>query len=901
MSIKRSLTLIAGFIGLAVAGMLWLPSPQLTAVINSALPKGWTIAMPDGFSASLKQLHLPRFQLKAENCPLVSVDNLKLVWWAQRQLEVKQAVLDYACLAKLTASPSDDSPVQLAEWLAWLPDAKANIEAFSVVNLPTDFPPRLAALFAQPSQLEFAYFQPKLTASLAQNGSILQAELENHRLSAQIHYQPNENERHQGQLSATLDEDLTRLPLQLKANYQWQLPESVITEPSLQQGSATLAWQKAEAVAGQLTINSANQSEALLTLPFRFDEQSLNIEQGLLNWQGFAEFPLKMFINAQFRPQNQGQWLPLDTAFRLSILSQNSKGKGNIVVSTQNGILQKNVLMLPLQITGNVKHQNFILYSSVPLEIGGEFDDLRLRFLQGALLRMTGKERFLTIHDLRFPLAGIRVDKQGIHGRLQAIFRGESPDFKGIEMHLDGYAKNFKAGALDFFQDPTAKEAVKDQWQWRFWGESRLNALNNRLKVSGRGKWHKNLVELSEFDGHLAKIHRNGVRIDQTRLSLSEPIQFAYQDFQLNGGVKLSAPKVIFDYGGELIKPTARLTFNGEVENLNLKGEVTAGRLGPIRLFARRELTENQSRFKGRLYWLAQPATVFQSLFPFRQNWLITCGSVKGETAFSFEAEQGLIAGGHFSIKNGSLSFPNGEMKGIQFSLPYQLKRNEVDIGMKKPLELRADLLDIGLKMENIRVKIHGHWPYSKRRPLFLRELSLNLLGGSLNVAKFALPQTQVAYLNLDQIQFEEILALAQYHQLNLSGKASAVFPFWLKGNPCYICNGSITQLGKSRLKLGAELIEAIRNGGYTERILAYMVNESQVNQLTARVNVDKTGQMRLAAQLRSQLAEHQNAKINLNYSHQENLFELWKLINYGSQFEQQIEHSLYQQLDKRQ
>lgn len=899
MSVKRSLILIATFVGLAVAVLFGLPNPYLTRAINSALPQGWTISLPEGASRSLKQLSIPAFQLKVENCPLISVVQFQVHWWHHRQLTAEQAVLDYACLAKLPASPADDDPVQLTGLLAWLPNGQAHIGAFSVVNVPASISPRLTELLQQPTQVNVVNFQTKLTASLAQHNANLQAVLENQQLSAQFHYQPDENERHQGQIAVTLSEDLTHLPRQLSATYQWKVPESITTDSTLQQGTARLEWQQAQEQ-GKLEVTAEQQAEPLLSLPFRFDEQAFAIEQGLLNWQGFADFPLKIFITAQFRPQNQRQWLPLDTAFRLSILSQNSKGKGNIVVSTQNGVLQKTALKLPLQITGNVKHQNFILYSTVPLDIEGDFDDLRLRFLQGALLRVTGKERFLTIHDLRFPLAGIRVDKQGIHGRLQAIFRGESPDFKGIEMHLDGYATQFTAGAFPLFHDPEAKEGVKDQWQWRFWGESRLNALNNRLKVSGRGKWHKHLIELSEFEGHLAQIHQNGVRIDRTLLSLSRPIKFAYQTFQLNGGVTLSAPQVAFDYGGELVKPTATLTFNGEVENLNLKGDVTAGRLGPIRVFARRELTENQSRFKGRLYWSEQPATVFQSIFPFRQNWLITGGTIKGETAFSFNAQQGLIAGGHFSIRNGSLSFPDGEMKGIQFSLPYQLKLNQVEIGGKQPLELRADLLNLGLKMENLRVKIHGHWPYSKRRPLVLRELSLDLLGGHLNVAKLALPQTQVAYLNLNQIRFEALLALAQYHQLSLKGKANAVFPFWLAGNPCYICRGAITQVGTSYLTLSPELMEAIRKGGYTEQILAYMVNESQVNQLTASVNVDQAGQMALAAQIRSQLTEHQKAKINLNYQHQENLFDLWQLINYSSQFEQQIEHSIYQQLDKR-
>ena len=94
-------------------------------------------------------------------------------------------------------------------------------------------------------------------------------------------------------------------------------------------------------------------------------------------------------------------------------------------------------------------------------------------------------------------------------------------------------------------------------------------------------------------------------------------------------------------------------------------------------------------------------------------------------------------------------------------------------------------------------------------------------------------------------------------------------------------------------------MLEAIKQGGYTEQILAYMVNKSEIDDFTATVNLDSKGDMDLSAKIHSRLTEHKQAKVNLNYNHKENMFDLWKLINYGSQFEQNIEHSIYQQLDK--
>ncbi len=884
--------------------VLLLSSTQLTSTINYVLPSGWKIHIPQGIEPHWHHARLPQFTLYYQDCPIVSAEDLTLQWQNEHAVRLNQATVDYACFSlfpKTEKSQSDPSQ-QIKTLLALLPEGKAEIQALTWKNLPDDMHDRLKALLDSPSEIKVTLFQRKLSAHVKQQAVGFEANFANRQLTVHLNYQPSNDEKHTAEISTELDERLWALPTKVSLNYQWHLPEHFLTEPSLAQGHSTLTWQKqGNQLQGQWQLASAIQTANQLNLPFQFDFNSLKIEQGRVNWQIGDDIPLNAFITTTITPNRfeADNLYPIQTALRVSLLTQSEKGKGNIVISSPQGEIQADSLTFPLQITGNIKRGDYILYSSIPLDLRGKFDDLTLRFLQGSLLRLTGTERFLTINDLRFPLAGITVDKHGINGRLQAIFRGESPDFKHIEMRLDGFANNFKAGALDFFQDPSDPAAVKDQWNWRFWGNSQINALNRPLAVSGRGLWHQDLVQLSEFSGNLTQIRQNGVHIPNTELKLSEPINFDYAKFHLTGGVKLSSPQVNFDYGGVLEQPTANVNFYGEVENLNFRGEVTANKLGPIKLFARRKLTKNASDLIGKLYWSEQPANVFQSLFPFRNQWVITNGTIKGETAFSANAARGLAAGGHFAIRNGAVSLPSGEINGIDFSLPYRYKNNEVDIGLKKALDVTIDEVNIGVPMTNVKVKIQGHIPYSKRKPLYLRELSLQLLDGQLKVEHFALPQTQPAYLNLYGIQFERILELAQYHQLELTGKVNGVFPFWLSGKPCYICNGTLTQAEKSYLKLTPDLLKAINQGGYTEQILAYMVNKSEIDDFSATVNLNGKGDMDLSAQIHSRLTEHQQAKVNLNYHHKENMFDLWKLINYGSQFEQNIEHSIYQQLDK--
>ena len=66
-----------------------------------------------------------------------------------------------------------------------------------------------------------------------------------------------------------------------------------------------------------------------------------------------------------------------------------------------------------------------------------------------------------------------------------------------------------------------------------------------------------------------------------SQLKLTEPVKFFYEDWTLTGGAELSSPALSFNYGGKLSQPRAKVTFNGELETLQFKGEFQAGKVGP--------------------------------------------------------------------------------------------------------------------------------------------------------------------------------------------------------------------------------------------------------------------------------------------------------------------------------
>lgn len=900
---KRALKIIGGIIAIFIVVIAFLMSnTQLATTINWILPKEWKVQLPQGINLGWQGSSLSQFKLSYQGCPLVSVDNTALTWVARSRLSIDSVTIDYECLSLFPQTERGDSHTSLDALLAVIPDGEVIIYKLHWLNLPNTLNLRAKKLLEQPTKLRLSLLKGQVEASLQQQAVEFLLNFANSQLKLELAYKPSEKEEHLATLSAKINDNFMQLPPRVLAKYQWQLSEEIVSDKRLQRGTSTIKWQSLEdsLFEGDWQLYLTDSPKDKFNIPFTFDGKSLEIKQGRFDWSLTKAFPFHGFVNAKFTPKSieQNGFFPLKTALRFSLLSQNEWGKGNIVISNEEGEITANSLNLPLRLTGNIKHGNFILYSSIPLDFQGEFDDLTLKFLPSSLFRITGKERYLTIEDLRFPLAGIRVDKYGVHGRLQAILKGESPDFKKINFHLDGYAHNFKIGTSGLFQKAVTEDVIEDSWKWRIWGNSILKGLNSKINLSGRGQWHANNIWLTEFIGDLSEVKLEGTTIPEIELALNEIIKFDTQKLTLNGKVSLKSPEIKFSYGGILPKPEAKLAFNGNVENLNFKGIINTTELGPLRLFARRQLTSEASQIIGKLYWPEQSANGFQPLFPFRSQWVIKQGTIRGETAFSAGIKNGFIAGGHLAIRNGGISLPNGEVRGIEFSLPYRYQNGRFNFGAKQPITVNIAQIKLGdLVLDNATMKIDGHYPYTKSKPLNLNELSFSLLGGKLNIKRFALPQTQLAYLNLEKIDFEKILEFLQYQQIQIEGKANATFPFWLSGEPCYICDGLLVQAQTSSLAFTPDLLKAMAKSGYTEQILLRLVDKSTITDFRSLINVSSTGDLVFNGKLALQANEGQS-KVNLNYNHQENMFDLWKLINYGSQFEQKLENKLYQKLE---
>ncbi|MCK3657546.1 hypothetical protein A4G18_02120 [Pasteurellaceae bacterium Pebbles2] len=894
---------------LSVAFYVLSPS-QVERIANHFLGQQISLEMKEKPQMSATETTIPSLVFKLNQptaCPLVSLQNVRMQWWHSRTLDVEKAVFDYACLTQMQTQENAKTELNLTALLAALPNADIHLHSIKFIHTDDVSSPALAQLLQAEMAAKLSLNQQKLmleaqgktdlnepeSAVLFQLNSVLDKQ----QLTTKLSYLPQQEQQYLLNVDTHLADNLYDLPTQGQVNLQWENPEL-----ALKQGALALQWQDQK---GTATLQDLAQQQQIFHLPFSLDNEKLQIEKGNFYWDIAAlEQPLQGVLNLSLH-KSDGNWLPLRTDLRVSLFSSGEEGKGNIVIYGKDGLISQESVLIPLEAHGNVKYDKAIAYADIVFDIAGDFNDIFVSFKPTSMLRVNWKEPEANM-NVGLPLAGIRVGRYGVNGRLQAILKGYTAQFNDIDLRLDGWSNEFIAGIKSLFAiraaDPLIKnveQTATNLWQWKFWGKAKVKALNTDLKLNGRGAWRADRVEVSELTATTAKIHTAGVYIPQISVELKDKLRWHYAENKIRGLLQAKAAEIKLDYGGRFIQPVFGLGLDGtHIKDFNLAGDVKAGELGPIKLFAH----YRQNELVGNIYWLEQSAKVFQSLFPQNWQWIIQKGTIRGQTAFDISAERGLQMGGHFAIRQGEITLPNGELRGIEFALPYRYVNKGLEL-VKNPIQVSVKHLKMGvLEAENLSVKVQGYYPYSKNKPLTLSELKLNLLGGEVSVNKFALPQRQIANVQLRRIDLSQALAMAQYTQLGMQGRVNAVFPFWLTHSRCIICDGKIEKAADEdvRFSLGDKLLDGLKSGGLTEGILADVVSEMDLQALSATVNLAPNGILDLAANIRGYNPKKKSHNpITLNYNHQENVYELWKMLDYGSKFEQKLEYELYQKLNQ--
>ena len=363
------------------------------------------------------------------------------------------------------------------------------------------------------------------------------------------------------------------------------------------------------------------------------------------------------------------------------MLTQGQAGKGNAVLNFGPGKLSMDNSQLPLQLTGEAKQADLILYARLPAQLSGSLTDPTLAFEPGALLRSKGRViDSLDIDEIRWPLAGVKVTQRGVDGRLQAILQAHENELGDFVLHMDGLANDFLPDA--------------GRWQWRYWGKGSFTPMNATWDVAGKGEWHDSTITLTDLSTGFDQLQYGTMTVEKPRLILDKPVVWVRdaQHPSFSGALSLDAGQTLFTGGSVLPPSTLKFSVDGRDPTYFLfKGDLHAGEIGPVRVNGRWD----GIRLRGNAWWPKQSLTVFQPLVPPDWKMNLRDGELYAQVAFSAAPEQGFRAGGHGVLKGGSAWMPDNQVNGVDFVLPFRFADGAWHLGTRGPI-LQAHENELG-------------------------------------------------------------------------------------------------------------------------------------------------------------------------------------------------------------
>ena len=849
------LALILLLLGLLLTLTHWLP--RLAGIW---LPENTRVELHGAPHWQQGRLVFPDVRYLAGDCLLAQVADLGLGRTQQRwQLDAREVALNSDCLQALPHSATRDAPRSLAEWQQMLPGADIHLQQLSIL----------------PWQQYAGRFDLTLDKDLQQ----LRYQGDNLRVAARLQGQ----QLHIDQLQ--LSHPILPQPVELHGNltlptFADGLPVAGELSGALnltqwpQPLALTLNWQQQQ---GELVVRQQQEPQPLLQLPWQVDAQQIRITAGHWRWP-FGSQPLSGGVALTLDDWQQGLE-QTQIRGRFNLLTAGRGGKGNLVLSVGPGKLSLTDSALPFQLTGESKFADLQLYGTIPGQLHGMLSDPQLSLQPGALLRLRGRLlSTLEVDEARWPLAGVSVASRGINGRLQAILNAHDPSFGRFRLHLDGRAS-------DFWPD-------SGRWNWRYWGEGVMAPLSAKWDVKGTGSWHDTLISLDTLNTGFDQLAYGMVQVDKPRLTLTAPVRWQRDVAQpaFNGGFALRSGQTRFSYGGWL--PPSELHFDAKGRDPGhflWRGQLTAEDIGPLRVHGRWD----GERLRGEAWWPAQSLSVFQPLLSSDLKMRIQSGELRAQMAFSAASGQGFEAGGFWAVKQGSVWMPDSEINGIDFILPFRLKDHQWQLGRRGPVSLRIAEVKNQFALQNITADLQGHYPWQERQPLTLSNVNLDLLGGHVSMPALRLPQHQPARISLRDIDLSRLVTALKPKQFAMSGKVNGELPLWVNNPHWLIEKGWIANSGPLTFRMDKDMADAIVSNNVAAGAAMDWLRYMEIARSWATLDLDNFGNLILQSEVKgtSQFSNRRQS-VNLNYRHQENLFQLWRSLRFGDNLQSWVEQN---------
>ena len=245
-------------------------------------------------------------------------------------------------------------------------------------------------------------------------------------------------------------------------------------------------------------------------------------------------------------------------------------------------------------------------------------------------------------------------------------------------------------------------------------------------------------------------------------------------------------------------------------------------------------------------------------------------------------------------VNNGGMWLQDGELSGLDFVMSYRLQNHHWQLGAKEPVMLRIASLNNLFDMQNITADLQGTYPYSETAPLTLSNVGMDILNGHLSLSALRLPQHDAAVLKLSQIDLSALFTVLQPKQFAMSGKVNGELPLYLNNPQWLVRNGWIANDGMLTLRLDKDLTDSISESNTVAGAAIDWLRYMEISQSYTKVDLDNLGQLTLTSKVHGVNSQKNSTRaVELNYQHQENLFQLWRSLRFGDNLQEWLQQTI--------
>ncbi|WFQ80671.1 YdbH domain-containing protein [Xenorhabdus sp. SF857] len=196
--------------------------------------------------------------------------------------------------------------------------------------------------------------------------------------------------------------------------------------------------------------------------------------------------------------------------------------------------------------------------------------------------------------------------------------------------------------------------------------------------------------------------------------------------------------------------------------------------------------------------------------------------------------------------------------------------------------------------MQNVTADLLGYYPATDGQPLTLTNVNVDMLDGKLAMDQLQIPQKEAAVLRFNKLNLSKLFGILKVKQMAMSGKISGELPVLLNDKRWIIQRGWLANEDYLTLRLDKDTVDSIGKNDLSAGMAMDWLRYLEIDRSKAYVTLDNLGILTLHSEISGvNPVVDRKREVRLNYHHEENIFQLWRSLRFGSNLEEWLQKNI--------